>query len=113
MPENDVLIGIVLEDSCLTLEELAAACAVSRDWVVSHVTEGLLPAQGDTPETWRFSSLALRRARRLRELESDFDAVPELAALVADLVEEIALLRAQLRRAGMPSEIWSDADRSR
>jgi chaperone modulatory protein CbpM len=33
----------------------------------------------------------------MRRLESDFDAVPELAALVADLLEELDRLRGQLR----------------
>jgi chaperone modulatory protein CbpM len=30
-------------------------------------------------------------------IERDFDAAPELAALVADLLEEIEMLRARLR----------------
>jgi chaperone modulatory protein CbpM len=34
-------------------------------------------------------------------LERDFDAVPELAALVADVLEEMDELRARLRRAGL------------
>jgi chaperone modulatory protein CbpM len=37
----------------------------------------------------------------MRQLERDFDAVPELAALVADLLEEMDTLRARLRRAGL------------
>jgi len=41
------------------------------------------------------------RARRMRRLERDFDAVPEMAALVADLLEEMDALRARLRRAGL------------
>jgi chaperone modulatory protein CbpM len=36
----------------------------------------------------------------MRRVERDFDAVPELAALVADLQEEIRHLRARLRQAG-------------
>jgi chaperone modulatory protein CbpM len=33
----------------------------------------------------------------MRQLERDFDAVPELAALMADLLEEVDTLRAKLR----------------
>jgi chaperone modulatory protein CbpM len=33
--------------------------------------------------------------------ERDFEAGPELAALVADLMEEIEALRARLQRAGL------------
>ena len=50
---------------------------------------------------WRFSSADLARARRMRQLERDFEADPELAALVADLLEEVADMRARLRRAGL------------
>lgn len=34
----------------------------------------------------------------MRQLERDFDAVPELAALVADLLEEMDSLRARRGR---------------
>ncbi len=80
------------DDVLLTLEELAVVCAVTPDWVRSRVEEGLLPA---APE-WRFSALAVRRVRRMRALERDFDAAPELAALMADLLEELDALRARL-----------------
>ena len=36
----------------------------------------------------------------MRSLERDFDAVPELAALVADLLEEMYEMRARLRCRG-------------
>lgn len=101
MHADDRLIGILLEDACLTLDELSRACAVPPDWVIEHVREGLLPIEGESPPAWRFSSRELRRARQMLQLERDFDAVPELAALVADLFEELDEMRAQLRRAGL------------
>jgi len=55
-----------------------------------RVEEGLVPA---APE-WRFSAVVVRRVRRMRALERDFDAAPELAALMADLLEELDALRA-------------------
>jgi chaperone modulatory protein CbpM len=36
----------------------------------------------------------------MSQLERDFDAVPELAALVADLIEELDELRARVHSAG-------------
>jgi chaperone modulatory protein CbpM len=36
----------------------------------------------------------------MRQVERDFDAVPELAALMADLLEELDELRARVERAG-------------
>jgi len=100
MREGDVLIGALLEDACLTLDELSRACAVPPDWVVEHVREGLLPVPGESPAAWRFSSRDLARARQMLRFERDFDAVPELAALVADLLAELDEMRARLRRAG-------------
>lgn len=91
---NEMLVrGILLEEMALDCDELARACGVSVQWVSMHVAAGGLPAEGDDPAAWRFSSLALRRARRLCELERSFDALPELAALVLDLQDEIARLR--------------------
>lgn len=100
MTAEDALIGTLLEDACLTLEELSRACAVAPDWVITHVREGLLPIEGEAPSAWRFSSRDLWRARQILRVERDFDAVPELAALVADLMEEIEVMRTRLRRAG-------------
>jgi chaperone modulatory protein CbpM len=101
MRSEDMLIGALLEDACLTLEELSRACAVPPEWVIARVREGLLPAEDDAPAGWRFSSRDLRRARHMLDLERDFEAVPELAALFADLLEELAEMRARLRRVGL------------
>jgi chaperone modulatory protein CbpM len=37
----------------------------------------------------------------MRDIERSFDAAPELAALVADMLEEMDALRARLRREGL------------
>jgi len=100
MHSRESLIGTLLEDACLTLDEFSRVCAVPPDWVIEHVREGLLSVPGDVPVAWRFSSRDLRRAREILRLERDFDAVPELAALVADLLEELEDMRLRLRRAG-------------
>jgi chaperone modulatory protein CbpM len=44
----------------------------------------------------------LARARRLAAVERDFEANPELAALVADLIEEVERLKGRLAAAGLP-----------
>ena len=81
------------DEELLTLEEVALVCAVTPEWLRDRVEEGLVPA---APE-WRFSAVAVRRVRRMVALERDFDAAPELAALMADLLEELDALRAGLR----------------
>lgn len=91
----------ILEDACLSLEQLCAACALEQDWLVRRVQEGLIPVTGTVIAEWRFSTAHLARARRMREIERSFDAAPELAALVADMLEEMDALRARLRREGL------------
>ena len=103
MRDEEALQGTVLDEAALSVEELACACAVSADWVVRHVREGSFgEVHAATFTEWRFSTRDLGRARRIRLLERDFDAVPELAALVADMLEELDALRARVRRAGLP-----------
>lgn len=87
------------DDEGLTLDELCRACAVSPDWVDERVRAGLL-APLQPAGAWRFDAALLLRVRVMRRVERDFDAVPELAALVADLQDEIRHLRARLRHGG-------------
>jgi chaperone modulatory protein CbpM len=101
MQDNDVIVAAMLEDACLTLEELAAAGAVSPEWIVRHVEEGILVGPAGDVVEWRFTSRDLARVRHIHALERDFDAAPELAGLVTDLLDELDRLRARLRRAGL------------
>ncbi|HNI07668.1 MAG TPA: chaperone modulator CbpM, partial [Thiobacillaceae bacterium] len=82
-------------------EQVAAACPVDPAWLLRHLEEGLFPHAESVAGVWRFSGPALLRARRMRQLERDFEAAPELAALVADLLEEVDALRVRLRCAGL------------
>lgn len=97
------LIALAVDDTGMSLDELAAGCAVTTEWVVERVEAGLLTRAG-SGENWIFSSHELLRARRLRAIERDFEANPELAGLVADLMEELERLRVRLRRAGISME---------
>mgnify|MGYP001201233618 CR=1 FL=1 len=97
MRDDDSFIGSLMEDTWLTVEQVAAACPVEPAWLLRHLEEGLFPHARSVAGVWRFSGAALLRARRMRQLERDFDAVPELAALMADLMEEADALRARLR----------------
>ncbi|ODU51362.1 MAG: MerR family transcriptional regulator [Thiobacillus sp. SCN 63-374] len=100
MRDDDILIGSLMEESWLTLEQVAAACMVEPAWLLRHLEEGLFPHTESIAGTWRFSGTTLIRARRMRQLERDFDAAPELAALVADLLEEMDELRVRVRGGG-------------
>ena len=101
MRDNDILSGSLLDETWLTLEQVAAACAVEPEWLAHHLEWELFPHAASIAGTWRFTRAHLTRARRMWRLERDFDAVPELAALMADVLEEMDELRARLRRAGL------------
>ena len=59
------------------------------------------PACSPSSPTAPAAAGSLLRARRLAELERSFDAPPEIAALTADLIEEVQRLRARLRALGL------------
>ncbi|GGY05959.1 MerR family transcriptional regulator [Massilia dura] len=96
--------AVPLDETALTLDELAQACAVEPGWVVQRVRTGILLGGTEAaPEAWRFTSVDLVRARSLLRVERDFDANDEVAALVVDLTEEVRRLRRRLRAAGLKS----------
>ena len=101
MRDDNILIGSLLDECWLTFEQLASTCMVDADWLQRHIDEGLLPDLQRSGGTWRVSTTVVTRIRRVREVERHFDADPELAALVADALEQIDDLRAQLARAGI------------
>ena len=88
--DAEVLIGAVF-----SVEEAARACGVAVLWLEKRVDAGVLDVDVGS-EGWRFDCFTLVRARRVAHLETCFDADPQLAALTADLIEEVARLRRQL-----------------
>jgi len=101
MAMNDDAMVALVDEALLTLDDLCRAGAVGPEWVSERVQAGLLAARQGEAEAWTFDTMALRRVRCMVRLERDFDAVPELAALVADLQAEIDRLRRRLARAGL------------
>jgi len=87
-----------LADHLISALELCRLCCVPQQWLTERVQQGLIEVQGEAWEQWRFDALGLRRARRMFHLELHFEAVPELAALVVDLEQEIARLRQRQNR---------------
>lgn len=96
--------AVLLEDALFNLDELARSCQVSREWIIERIQWGLLPDEpsvtGD-PASWTFDSRSFMRVKRIIAIERDFEGTPELAGLVADLIEEIERLRARLKAAGL------------
>ncbi|MDQ3214592.1 MAG: chaperone modulator CbpM [Pseudomonadota bacterium] len=86
--------AVLIDEETLDLQELASACAVPVTWIVERIEAGLLACVSSGGEM-RFASAHLVRARRMVTTERRFDANQEVAALVADLIEEIEQLRRQ------------------
>ena len=86
----------VLAGAAFTADDIARACGVQVTWVQERVQAGVLRVDHATGD-WRFDGATLVRARRIARLETTFDADPQLAALAADLIEEVEMLRRRLR----------------
>lgn len=96
MQHDEILTGTLMDETWLTLDQIAAACCVEPHWIRARVEEGLFGHAEQLSGVWRFSGAELLRARRMRQIERDFDAGPELAALVADMLAEIDEMRMRL-----------------
>ena len=97
----------LLEDTMLSLDELARSCQVTREWVIEHVQWGLLQNEDlvhSDPAAWIFDSRSFMRVKRIIAVERDFECNPELAGLVADMIEEIEFLRARLKAAQLDED---------
>jgi chaperone modulatory protein CbpM len=91
---------VVEEDVHLSLVELCRAARAPEEQVRVWVIEGVLEPVGDSPQEWRFTGPALRRARLALTLSREFEINVAGVALALDLMDEIAALKAGLRRAG-------------
>jgi len=100
MALQEIVEGVPLENRALTLDELARACAVEPEWILHRVRSGILLGQKGR-EALQFTSVDLVRARRLVQVERDFDANEDLAALVVDLCDEVHRLKSRLHAAGL------------
>jgi chaperone modulatory protein CbpM len=94
-------VHVVLDDVWLDLASLCRVAGVTELWVRQRLEDGSLRTETmQAVEALHFDANDLHRVKRMVSLERDFDAVPELASLVIDLEQELAHLRAKLRRMG-------------
>lgn len=91
---------VVEEEVHFTLYELCQACHAEPEYVTAWVVEGALEPVGQSPQDWRFGGESLRRARLAMTLARDLEINAAGVALALDLLDEIAALRARLRRVG-------------
>ena len=97
-PADDrVLSGSLFDESArLSIGDLSRMCAVDERHIVEFVEEGVLHVV-DVRTEWRFNGDALRRARLAVRLERDLELNLAGVALAVALIEEISLLRRELK----------------
>ena len=100
MNSTEITVTVVEEDVQLSLDELCRACQAAEEQIRAWVSEGVLAPVGDSPREWRFAGPSLRRARVALTLTRELEVNPPGVALALDLLDQIAALRADLRRAG-------------
>lgn len=99
-PQNTSLVAgaIVAEDIHFSLIELCQACHAPEAHVIAWVYEGVLDPVGATPQDWCFTGPSLRRAKLALWLTRDLEINPPGVAMVLDLLDDLAALRARLER---------------
>lgn len=96
---TDILTGIILEEETrLSLRELCEACAVHVEFITELVDEGVIEPSGYDKSHWCFSGVSLQRIRKAKHLQRDLGINLAGVALALDLIEELQVLRAQLRK---------------
>lgn len=90
---------IVLDDSMtLGVHEICTLCRIGVELVNELVNEGVLVPEGTSPETWRFSAVAIKRIQVTLRLQRDLRVNLPGAALALDLLDELEALRGQLKK---------------
>lgn len=91
--------GFILEDQTeLTLDDLCRACVAEAGLIIQLVEEGVLAPAGQAPEHWRFTGMHLQQAKIAVRLQRDLGVNLQGAALALQLLDEMEVLRARLRR---------------
>lgn len=91
--QQPALTGELLQDYCLTLQQLCHSAAVEPDFVLELVEYEVLEPQGQRAVNWRFQAEDIARLRRAERLIRDFELNLSGLALVMQLLDEVAKLR--------------------
>lgn len=94
-----IISGTLLDEQAfLSLTEISHACSTRTEWIVELVEEGILEPSGIDRDHWKFPSGNLSRAYTARRLQHDLEINLAGVALALDLMEEIEILRSQIRK---------------
>ncbi len=89
---------IVEEHPGLSLRELSQACGISEERLLDYAALGIIEPTGSGVRQWRFSAAAIIRLQKAQRLQRDLDLDVSSLALVLDLLDDMARLRARMQR---------------
>lgn len=88
---------IVDETTVFSLQELCEICGIQTEFIVSLVEQGVIKPVGQVPEQWIFSGTALSYSKTALRLQRDLGINVEGIALVLELLDELQMLRNQIK----------------
>jgi len=88
-----ILCGDLLQDYCLTLQQLCHSAAIEPEFVLELVEYDVLEPQGQRAVNWRFRAEDLARLRQAKRLMRDFELNLSGLSLVMQLLDEVVELR--------------------
>lgn len=87
----------LFDDNMLAIDDVVRICCVNEQWLRERIElEVLQPIVRDN--RYYFTSATVVRIQQVIHIEKVYDADPQLAALVADLTEEVQTLRREVKR---------------
>lgn len=87
--------GIVLDDeSYCTFGDLCRVCGTSAEQIEEMIAEGIISPEGHNPAEWRFTLVSIHRVQTVTRLHRDLRINMPGCALVLELLDELASLRA-------------------
>lgn len=93
-----IIKGIIIEESSpLTLDELSQAVRLRSKVVIEMVEHHLIEPQGDSPTSWKFDSVCLKRAKIAASFYRDLEINMPGIGIALDLLEKIEYLEQRLQ----------------
>ena len=92
-----IITAVTIDDGGLDLEELTQLLHTNHDVLTQLIEFELIIPRGDSPNTWRFDSICIRRARRAISFHQDLGVNFNGVSLAMDLLDQIDELEKQLR----------------
>jgi len=90
---------ILEEESQLTLAELCDRCHIPAESMIELIEHGVIsPSEGQSIRQWRFQGSSLVRVDKALRLRRDLNVNLAGAALILELLDELAELRTTLYR---------------